>query len=539
MDFAEQLRVLEAAHGDPAKLALVTVDLAYPDLTQAESDKLKQGLEAAAIPHWCDEAILSALLDISPEESALRLSHLRKLKVLEPFPARGAAAVNVHEATRLALRKAMAIDQTERFRALSAKGIAFFAKDPTPTGRIEWIYHLLCGDPDRGATELEKMNREWERDANTEDRYALAAALRELEKTRSVEGRARLWVLMGIAWVRVSRGEVAQLADLAAEVLRLARTEADQPAEADAQCLVGDVLQAQGKLAEATVAFTEYRAIAERLATQDLTTERQAALAVAHSRLGGVLEAQGKWREAREAFRESLAFAQSLADQEPSNPGWRRELAIVHSRLGAVLKEEGNWAEALVSLTHYLAIVQQLVAQDPTRAGWQEDLVGAHNQIGDVLHALKKLPDAQAVYEKSLTIVGRLVDQDSSNAGWQQLLASVHNRVGTVLQARGEPEKATSAFEAALAISRWVAEQDSSNAGWRRELAVACVNVARVKAQAGTHAEALLLYEEAASIFGTLAEKAPGFAQWAEEKGTVESELADYRSSLSEAKQSG
>ena len=37
MDFAEQLRVLEAAQGDPAKLALATVDLAYPALADAES----------------------------------------------------------------------------------------------------------------------------------------------------------------------------------------------------------------------------------------------------------------------------------------------------------------------------------------------------------------------------------------------------------------------------------------------------------------------------------------------------------------------
>ena len=36
MDFAEQLRVLQAAQGDPAKLALATVDLAYPALADTE-----------------------------------------------------------------------------------------------------------------------------------------------------------------------------------------------------------------------------------------------------------------------------------------------------------------------------------------------------------------------------------------------------------------------------------------------------------------------------------------------------------------------
>ena len=88
MDFTEQLRVLQAAQGDPAKLALATVDLAYPALADAERAALKQSLEAAAIPHWCDEAILAALLEISAEESAVRLARLRRLSVVEPFPAR-------------------------------------------------------------------------------------------------------------------------------------------------------------------------------------------------------------------------------------------------------------------------------------------------------------------------------------------------------------------------------------------------------------------------------------------------------------------
>ena len=48
MNLAEQLRVLQAAQGDPAKLALATVDLRFPELSEAERATLKTGLEAAA-----------------------------------------------------------------------------------------------------------------------------------------------------------------------------------------------------------------------------------------------------------------------------------------------------------------------------------------------------------------------------------------------------------------------------------------------------------------------------------------------------------
>src|ERR1035438_1802544 len=108
MGLLEQLRILQAAQADPAKLTLATVDLQYPDLPGPESAALKSALEAAAIPHWCDERILAALLQLSPEDSAARFTRLRSLKLIEPFPARGETAVNVHESGRLTLRKAIA-----------------------------------------------------------------------------------------------------------------------------------------------------------------------------------------------------------------------------------------------------------------------------------------------------------------------------------------------------------------------------------------------------------------------------------------------
>jgi hypothetical protein len=43
----------------------------------------------------------------------------------------------------------------------------------------------------------------------------------------------------------------------------------DAQAEADAECILGDVLQAQGKLGEAQAAFAECLAINRRLAEQD------------------------------------------------------------------------------------------------------------------------------------------------------------------------------------------------------------------------------------------------------------------------------
>src|SRR5271166_5895783 len=574
MDFSEQLRVLEAAQGDPAKLALATVDLAYPALPDGERFVLKQSLEAAAIPHWCDEAILAALLEIPKQESATRFTRLRGLSILEPFPARGGNAINVHEASRLALRKRMASDEEARFRTLSRRAAAHLEEDSAPAGRVEWIYHLLCGDPKRGATELESLDRNWGSCARPEDRYALASALRELEDTRLVQGGARVWVLLAIAWTRVSRGEAAQLADGPGKILDLARDAEDPRAEADSQCLLGDVLEAQGKLEAAQAAFEEYLAISRRLAEQNpsnagwqlelagaqsriggvlqaqgkleaalaafkeyLAISRHLAeqdpsnagwqleLAGAQSRIGGVLQAQGKLETAQAAFGEALAISRHLAEQDPSNAGWKRELAVAQNRIGGVLQARGKLEAAQAAVGEALAISRHLAEQDPSNADWQLGLTVTQNRIGGVLQAQGKLEVAQAAFGEALAISRHLAEQDPSNADWQRELAVAQNRIGGVLQAEGKLEAAQAALGEALAISRHLAEQDPSNADWQRELAVACWRIAHLEAKAGRHAAALPLYEEASRIFGVLAERAPGFVQWAKEKENVESEL--------------
>jgi pyruvate-ferredoxin/flavodoxin oxidoreductase len=196
MDLAEQIRVLQAAQRDPAKLALATVDLAYPGLSERERAALRESLEAAAIPHWCDENILVALLGIPCEDSSKRLPRLSRLSVVEPFPARGPNSINVHEASRLALRKRMAAEDQARFHALSARMVEHFAGDLTAAGRIEWIYHLIGLDMERTATEeLEKLDRFWSKSEHSEHRHALASALAELEATRIVHPRARTWAI--------------------------------------------------------------------------------------------------------------------------------------------------------------------------------------------------------------------------------------------------------------------------------------------------------------------------------------------------------
>lgn len=536
MDLAAQLRILEAAQGDPAKLALAAVDLAYPDLSEPERAVLKEALEAAATPHWCDEATLAALLGVSPEESAARLARLRGLKVLEPFPARGEGAVNVHEASRLALRKQMATEEATRFRALSSRAATLFERDLAPSGRIEWIYNLLCAEPKRGADELEKLGREWSSTAYPEDEYALATALRELEEQGLIQGRALLWSVLCCAWTRVSRGEEAALLETARRALELSQREGDRSAEADSQMLLGDVHEAKGQQDAAREAYGASLEICIRLAAEQPTnTGRQRELAVAHSRVGGVLEAQGKLSEAQGSFGEYLSISRRLAEQDPTNAGWQRDLAEAHSRVGDVLEAQGKLSGAQLSFEAYLSIIRRLTEQDPTNAGWQQDVAVAHSRVGGVLEARGKLSEAQSAFGECLSISRRLVEQDPTNAGWQRGLAVAHGRVGDVLQAQRKLSRAELSFEAGLSISRRLAEQDPTNAVWQRDLALALLRLARLEQTNGKPSGALPLFEEGLNIYRSLVQAAPDNPGWAQESEWTAAELASCRALLEQA----
>lgn len=536
MSFEDQLRLLRDAEGDPAKLALTTVDLAYPDLPEAERLALKGALEAAAIPHWCDAAILAALLEIPNPEAEGQLARLKGLKTLEQFPARD--AVNVHEATRLVLRKRMAADRQDRFRELSQRAAACFAHDDAPAARIEWIYHRLCAEPEAAANELRDLSRDWT-GGRLEDDYAMEAALTELADTNLVQGRARLWVLLCTAWSRAGRGEITQLADVAREILDIAQSTADARATADANALLGDVLRAQGNLVDAEGAYRKYLSISRRLAAQDPSdADAQRDLAVANSRVGITLEMRGKLADAQAAFEEDRSICERLVELDPSNAGWQSDHAVAYSRIGDILRRQGQLEDAERAYRKYQQTFRRLVAQDATNANWRRELAVAHGRVGGLLQARGHLAEAEAELRETLRISLELAKEDPSDVSKQSDLAVAHSQLGDALAAQRKLAEAEAAFEESLSISRRLAKQAPDNAILQRDLAVAGWWFADQMTKVGRHDSALPLYEEASRILEVLVADSPEMAQWASDKKNVDSDLAACRARVGTADES-
>jgi Flp pilus assembly protein TadD len=382
------LRKLEAAKGDVQAQAVITADFALSVQPAREREQLTSALDAAAVLRWFDVPILAHMLEVDETETRQRFESLCLLPFVETFPVRGSDTRNIHDATRFGWRKRLAREQPIRWRELSSRAAAWFGGRDGTAARIEWVYHLLSADPDAGARCLEELGRQWTGVAHPEDNEALAQAVWELEASGLVEGVARVEVLLCAAETRSARGETAQLGDLAREAEALARSVDHPSVLARVGCLLGDVLQSQGKLEAAQAAFGEYLAISRRLAEQDPSNAGwQRDLAVAQIRVGAVLQAQGKLGATQAAFSESLAISRNLAEGYPNNVGWQRELAMAHSRVGDVLLAQGKLEAAQAAFGEYLALGRHLAEQDPSNSTWRHGLAVAYSRVGDVLQA--------------------------------------------------------------------------------------------------------------------------------------------------------
>jgi len=328
------LERLEATQGDVHAQAAVMADFLLSAFPENQRDVLRDSLDAAGVLHWFDSGLLQHVLDISTEDARSRFETLKTLNFVESYGRSRSGLYNVHEATRLGWRKLLAKEASVRFRRLSFRAAACFADDRSPAGRVEWSYHLLCGDPDAGATALEALSREWGDSARPEDRYALATALEELGAAGLIAGRARAWTLLFIAWTRRSRGDTARLTDAAAEALKLATETGDAMAEADAQCLLGDVLQAQGQLAAAKDAYGQSLAICRRVAEQDPSNAGwQRGLALAWLRLARLDVAAGRHGTALALYENSFRIQTALGDRTERNAQWAQDNEVVQSEL--------------------------------------------------------------------------------------------------------------------------------------------------------------------------------------------------------------
>jgi tetratricopeptide (TPR) repeat protein len=440
MDYAAQLHILQGADGDPARLALATVDLLLSYRSADERKKVRTALEAAAIAHWFDEKILAVLLEITEAEAVAYLVRLRELTIVEPFPARGSGVMNVHETARLSIRASLADQASERMRALSGRAHAHFALNPAPHAVVEALYHRFSVAPLDAARECSTLFERWEESGQYESLLALGNILTEVigpDQRGLPAGSVRGATLYNLGRLRLAFPRLEDRLEKTAEIARAALTECatrEDSLAASVHDLFGNVLREQNNL---DAALEEYCAALEirkrwsNSAPEDIARQRN--LSSAHNKIGEILKRKGALSEALNAFRAGLAIVNRLAEQAPNDETLQRDLSLSYKNIGVAVRAQGDVPAALEAFHAAIIIAERLAKKEPKNAVWQSDLSVSHEQIGHALIGQGDLQSALVSLRAGLVIRELLASSHPTNADWQLDLAWSCGSVANVL----------------------------------------------------------------------------------------------------------
>jgi tetratricopeptide (TPR) repeat protein len=417
LDFNEHLLLVQAAQGDPALLALATLDI----VLASQPPELRRVVEAAAVPHWFDETLFHLILDDDLRaESGRWYAAVIALPLVEAIPAR--QGFNIHETARLALRRQMFTERPERFCELSERAAAAFS-GPAVHDQIEHVYHLVVAAPAKGSFALRDLNVRLT--GSVEASLALTSAIEEYGRDVVWPALARGWAFLLSAWNR--------------KALRPEQTSAD-----------------------ASKAFWAF-----------METETDWAIKLAQVKLGETALTTGDLSEAQRLFTESLLLAQCLTESDPANAFWQRGVTLSLNRLGGLAVAQGDLIAAEGHFTASYKNSERLMVLDPANADWQRDLAFCLCSLGDVAFAQRDLTAASRYFNASLEISERLTASDPANADWQRDLAGILIRLGDLAVAQGEGTAAAQHFDASVKIRERLAASDPANAILLRDLYVA------------------------------------------------------------------
>ena len=441
MDFNAQVELLKAAEGDPARLALATVDLLLAARPADERERVREALEAAAVPHWFDEKIVGALLEIPAADAVTRMVRLRELNVVESFPARGPGTKNVHQEVRVALRARLAKDDPERLRLLSSRARNHFAADPEESAAIEALYHRFIAEPAEAVADCGALFDEWDEAGRYASLLALRTILEELldsSPSAVPPGLVRGAVLYYLGRIRFRYPRMDDRLGTTEELARTALAEYQAGGEASrvfqARNLLGDVLHREGNAVRAIKEYQTAIDLAQREPVDSGDEKKQRDVSVAYDKISRILRESGRIPDADQASRRSREIRNLIAVPPPDA---ELERDLWHSAgqgiAGDMLHQQGNFSGALASFRAVVAIRERLAAKDPENAHWQSDLAASHNRLGNVLLDQGDLRAAIGAFRAGMAVIESLANRYPSNAEWQKDFANACARIAKLL----------------------------------------------------------------------------------------------------------
>lgn len=261
---------------------------------------------------------------------------------------------------------------------------------------------------------------------------------------------------------------------------------------------LGDVRFALNDLAGALSAYQESLGIAQVLlesAPDELLYNQD--LSISHERIGDVLVKMGDRAGARDAFDVMLRISQKLVGQYPNDLDIRRSLAIAYERLGNSTRDEGDLDSALAAFIEAMKIYEDLQALDPGNVTRKRDSSVIYVKVAEIYEMMGDVGSALMSHEQARGIRAELVVLDPANVIWAGDLAYSHERVGMIYQQEGEFQGALDAYGACRDMRLAIVAVDPGNLQRQRELGVCLDLVGQALAGLGDTGPALAAQQTA------------------------------------------
>jgi tetratricopeptide (TPR) repeat protein len=412
------IQELQSIEGQEARREALTWSL-----LESFPEDLREATVAAAIPHWFDAQILSALLPDRAGEAEALYRELQRQHFVEPYAGRGQT---LHELTRQAILARLWRNDPDHYRALSERAWRFFsdktkhasvtsARFATPTGPdpatdIEALYHWLAADEEAALDALTGLH---DRFRNVGARYHLAEALlraaAEQAEGERLSRRGQLYVRLEQAVLAVQRYKWEQATVWLQEVL--AGTD-DRWLRAQATRYLGDVHVKLDEYEAARARYEEalpiYQAIGARLGEANTI-----------KRLGEVHVRLAEYEAARARYEEALPIYQAI--------GVRLGEATTIKSLGDLDVEIERYTEAEASY---------LRAEEVYRA------IGTPANVASVLSSKANAFDQMGDYRRAVETYSQAITLRPNFAMWYRNRASTHLAWGDTQAARADLERA-------------------------------------------------------------------------------------------------
>lgn len=526
MSLNKLLGEIRAAASQPGGLALRAVAA----MTAGEPNLL-HALEAASVPHWWEEWSLTYLLDddLSPDANYWN-NRLKSLSVVEPFLS-VEGSHNVHEVTRLAIRQRLY--EEGRLALLSSRAmrsILVYGVGHNTSLIIEFLYHQLVAEPEKGAESLEILWRDWDDNDRWTPLLDLAAMLEEVMPFLSPVPRAR--ALLRWIFIRSRRTPISQMAEPAMRCLKLFRELQDEKAQGDILQLLGEISQSRGNVMGAYQFYYEAEQIFRKFF--DLNSSNPSSrgdLLEALRNLGDIAKSQGDLLEASRLHGESMGMALHLVQLYPSDIKWQEELATSYARFGDLAEEQGDLTGALRFLKKGLNIVKSLAENHPDNAERQKDLSVYINKLGDLALGQGNLPGARLFYAESKSILERVCAIDPANVWRQRELAAALGKLGDVyLDEAGGLDDSWAYYSESKKMIEQLVALDPDNTLWQLDLSISLSKLG-ILSQAKHDAVAALKFTTASKeISDRLANSDPANATWQHRLSITLGRLGDLAS---------